>query len=256
MNGFLQRLVLRASGEVPTLKPRTPGLFEPPAQRAPAPMLADDGMDPSADIGFAEDPRPPPPVVGDGHAGAGRASAAALSPAAAIQSAHAGDSNDSARPAERVGQPVAGDAMPQAASALAPAPVARSAARATIRVQTLQPLVDAVPARRDRPAVPPRSAGSAPVPARTELPLAPERPEARTLTPGPVTLAPSMLQAAHAAPALRAAAAVPPPVIEVTIGRVEVRANTQAQAPQPARARPQPTSLDEYLARREGRTRR
>lgn len=256
MSGYLQRLVLRASGEVPALKPRTPGLFEPPSQRAPAPMLLDVGMEPSADIGFTGEPRRPPPGGSDGHAGDEHTSAAAFSPAAVFQSAHTGDSGEATRPPARVTQRVSAETVPQAASMLAPAPLARPATQATIRIQTRHPLLDSVSASRDRTAAPPQPAGPAPVPARAALPLAPEQPQAPTLAPGPVALAPSVLQAAHAAPAPRAAAAVPPPVIEVTIGRVEVRANMQAQAPQPARARQQPTSLDEYLARREGGTRR
>lgn len=285
MTGYLQRLVLRASGETPTLKPRTPGLFEPPAQPAPVAIFPDDGIAPDADIGFAQEPRPRPPVTGDagsGHPGAPAVPPAAairsahavdsnasvrpavhvgpdappVPPAAAIRSAHAGDSSTSARPAARVEQPVVGVAPQQAAGMPAPASVAWPAMQATIRDPALHPLADAAPAMHDRPAVAPQPAGPAPVPARTGLPRAPERPDAPTLAPGPLALAPSVLQAAHAAATPRAAAAVPPPVIEVTIGRVEVRANTPAQAPQPARARQQPTSLDEYLARRDGGTRR
>ncbi|MFL6672252.1 MAG: hypothetical protein ACJ8LG_03050, partial [Massilia sp.] len=76
------------------------------------------------------------------------------------------------------------------------------------------------------------------------------------LAPRPVALAPSALQAAHASDAARTAAPAPPPVIEVTIGRVEVRAQQPAASTQPARARLQPTSLDDYLAGRNGAARR
>jgi hypothetical protein len=42
------------------------------------------------------------------------------------------------------------------------------------------------------------------------------------------------------------------PSIHVTIGRVEVRAVSTADAPEPPRLRPTVTSLDEYLARHAG----
>jgi hypothetical protein len=44
-----------------------------------------------------------------------------------------------------------------------------------------------------------------------------------------------------------------PPVVQVTIGRVEVRAASSAPAPARHASRQQPTSLDDYLRKREGR---
>lgn len=70
-------------------------------------------------------------------------------------------------------------------------------------------------------------------------------------------LAPAALQAAQAGAGRRAAPDAPPqPVIQVTIGRLEVRAVQASQAPPAARPRQSPTSLDDYLAQRNGAGRR
>jgi hypothetical protein len=83
--------------------------------------------------------------------------------------------------------------------------------------------------------------GIEPVPASTR----PARERPRLRDPSSPLLVPRIerIPAVDAAP-------TPAPSIHVTIGRVEVRAITDAEAPGPARLRPAVTSLDEYLAPR------
>lgn len=70
-------------------------------------------------------------------------------------------------------------------------------------------------------------------------------------------LAPGALLAAQAGAGRRAGPDAPAqPVIQVTIGRLEVRAVQASPAPPVPRARQSPTSLDDYLARRNGAERR
>jgi hypothetical protein len=73
-------------------------------------------------------------------------------------------------------------------------------------------------------------------------------------TPGPELASTSLTLAAAArnGAALAAAPASPAPTVQVTIGRLEIRATPPAATPVRPSQRPQPTSLDDYLRKREG----
>jgi hypothetical protein len=78
--------------------------------------------------------------------------------------------------------------------------------------------------------------------------LAPAGPSPGTLLPMPSRA--RRERQPRAEPVLSTAVSPPGPVIEVTIGRVDVRAIASPQAPAPPR--PRGMSLDEYLQRRPG----
>jgi hypothetical protein len=108
-----------------------------------------------------------------------------------------------------------------------------------------------------RPATPSSSASAAALPAAPPLRLV--RP-AQSADPLPLAL-PHRAAPPAAGPrstrhaARRAAEAhdpAPAPVIEVTIGRVEVRAEVSGPKPAPRRAAPPAMTLEDYLRRRRG----
>jgi hypothetical protein len=260
MSGFLQRLALRDSGALPVLKPRVPGLFEPAAGlHAPAGEDHGDRHD-SADAVPAPRGRGMTPVDP-------MAEYRQPQPAHAAQSGAAGPVR-----AVPVTTPAVADRLPEPAPAAARGapPLSPQAARAL-----------ALQARPDTSQAAITPAMSQPVSqlaARAALSPAGERPQVDQQSDGwrrehhddaggpaserLASQAPALtgIPTPSVAAAIRAARAAEPrpareaaPVVQVTIGRVEVRASQGAAAPVRQANRQQPTSLDDYLRNREGR---
>ncbi len=122
---------------------------------------------------------------------------------------------------------------------------------------TVVPAAPAVPARA--PSMQPLATQRAPLPQRQagsegEAEAPRRRPEVSGRAAAPEPIAPPVRRAAARelpGQTQRAAAPEPAPTIQVTIGRIEVRAAPAAPAPTKAGQRPL-LSLDEYLRRRNG----
>ncbi|HEX2209176.1 MAG TPA: hypothetical protein VHG93_15960, partial [Longimicrobium sp.] len=67
-----------------------------------------------------------------------------------------------------------------------------------------------------------------------------------------VVMVQPVVRAAPLPPAVAEEAEAPAPVIEVSIGRIEVRATQAPASPAPVRRAPSTLSLDDYLQRRGG----
>lgn len=267
MSTFLQRLALRESGAVPVLQPRLPSWFEPAAGRTPgaAPEIVDEAREETVDRvapapgrpaqrNHAEPRQPATPPVRvpiAGPAPASRPLAALVAPAPRMTIPETKAQETTRLPA--ILAPLA--AAPAPAE---PAPArARPAQARQLVIQETGPL----PARRNESAAPPlplaatQAAPASAPPARAKAAL--QAPPTPPLAPPSVRMAPAALLAVQAAEGRRSAdAAAPEPVVQVTIGRLEVRAVQSAQAPAPPRPRQAPTSLDDYLAKRNGEQRR
>jgi hypothetical protein len=258
MSSFLQRLALRDSGALPVLKPRVPGLFEPAA-----------GTHAPADEGYAigRETAPAAPAPRD----AGTEQADRMAQYRQPQSALVAQARAVAPvPTAPVPAPAAG--WP------APAPVAEQVVRpltpSAARMHALQARQDDTHSsvtpfmRQPDPGLPKSAAllradraqeadpqGAARRMDRrgdtdgppSSLPAA----QAPALTGIPTPSAVAAIRAARASETRPSAATVP--VVQVTIGRVEVRASVGAPAPARQASRQQPTSLDDYLRNREGR---
>jgi hypothetical protein len=252
MSGFLQNLALRESGAAAVLAPRVTGWFEAPAAHAPGPLPLAEPERHAPAISAPPLAAPPPAVQR-------RADAPDPAPIAPSQPVPALPASLHARqaapappdPPPREGRhtaapPLAATARIIAAAAPLASPVPRSAALPPARDDTPAPPMRGTPA--EPPAASPRKH------AQAELALRPPLPAMAARSP---RLAPGALQAAQAGAGRRAGPDAPAqPVIQVTIGRLEVRAVQPSRTAPAARPRQSPTSLDDYLAQRNGAGRR
>ena len=268
MNGFLQRLALRESGALPALSARLGSWFDP--GRSPARPADDDGEQavapPSApaqaavsagpapvapnlfsrrsmpeSLPQAAPRRAPPPGPGPGPGPA--LTAPALRPP--------GEQPDrpTPPPQQLAPPPALLVAAPQARTPARPARADAAARRHSALAPPPVPALQAMPVRTAEKT----AAGALVRVAQPHTPaMQPSVPQA-----GMARLAPAALQAVRASEARRNASPVPAPAtIEVTIGRLEVRATVRSEAAAPAqRAKQSPTSLDDYLAKRNGEVR-
>ena len=266
MSGFLQALAARESGAAAGLTPRVASWFEPAPAYTPgaglAPLLASraSGAEPLATPQANPDPAHAHP------ARTATAPAAAMAPSAMPSARVSGAALAPARTQMRE-QPAPATERKAAIVMAAPAAVAtltppalptlgavlagsvtskaRSVAGAALNASTDHETGAALNERA-------RPRGALAREQAIGTLLAP--PGAVVPTPGQ-RMAPGALLAAHSAEGRGAHPAPPQPTIQVTIGRLEVRAvqaaHTAHKAPA-ARPGTAPTSLDDYLARRNG----
>jgi translation initiation factor IF-2 len=257
MPGFLATLVARAEGQLPLLERRPRALFEPAVDAPAAPLATMDtrpgrGAAPAAPPPRAVEARmaphretgEPPPSPPIGHTPPG------LSQAAGVPLAPRADSP--VRPEAEHGALLVAlpAAHPTARAADVPAPTARTSADAS-REEPPPVLQRAGPLREPVPVVVPAARPvKEPAPPSGAL-----QHRATSSTLGTVARArdPGVGSSRHAMPA--AAAPLPAPV-QISIGRVEIRA-VQAAADRPRATGPAAPklSLDDYLRGRSGTTR-
>lgn len=283
MTDLLAQLLARHHGIPGAVAPRVPSLYEPPSLAAAdepftprAPAATSPALTPDVDASFdaprstvlsaapapsstpaAAPTRPAPapathrsapaPLAVDRAPastpmpdGATAKERAAPPAAAATASVRASRTPEEAMRTERVPSPVrapptvrptrASSSVPVQASATTPAPTAPSPPV----VSALQPLATR-PARPEPPSMVVRPAAA--LRSDTREPAAPQ-PVPRDTTPRDTPPGPER---------------PPPPVIEVTIGRIEIRARAPERAPQPAPAAL--TSLDQYMRQHADRRR-
>ena len=261
MSGFLASLVARARGEARAIRPRLPSRFETPIADTPAdnpfgeiieefPSETPPSVQPACETPFAQPetpPQPTPDTPGVRRTATPVTTLANVPPAAAPELR----ANEFAPPAVAVSNPTpdAPSRTEQASSAPSPVePITIEFAPPAVAVSN--PTPDA-PSRTEQ-------ASSAPSPVEpitiiresTETRIVPQR-----VVPARVNVAP--------VPPARPGQNVPPfaaqqqqqhpapqPTIEVTIGRIEVRATQPATAPSRAAAPSPVMSLDDYLRAR------
>ena len=243
MSDFIDRLAARAIGGEAALAPRLPSLFEP-LQRAPVMAMADEGevsarvRDVSPMLPTAAVPPPRPPVP-----------------------AHEPIEPRTARtePAEQARLPLPECAVTDAP----PAPLLPPRAAAPVRAMAAEP--SRVTPVSERTATTPSSVSpreSRIAPIRHEAAHPPTATGALLPAPAPVFATtsglPASSQPGRAAamrhprdvPAGRASRTSSEPVVQVSIGRLEVRAAPAVATPPRRRDGPQPSSLDDYLRQR------
>lgn len=289
MNGYLHHLVSRALDTAPVLKPRLPAWFEPVAPRTPAlqeidqeqeapdtPRPAPERQSPprprlAEAPAFPAPPERPAAVQGLAESMATVPPAPAPPPTAAsvriereVREHH--EVFVQRRIEEKPSPPSPASEPRRAVQREASGP-ALQAADARIRPRAESPIPAPPVSAFLVPKEPMAAAAQAlnPVTASVAAPGPAPRPDNRP-PPQPAALVPKSMPAG-ALPALRPAAVpqavqappprpVEPPVIEISIGRVEVRA---VSAPAPAAAPRQRSaapmlSLDDYLKQKDGRT--
>lgn len=232
MSRFLQTLVSRAHGDAPRIQPRLRSRFETPTQDHAQPITSDEDQRLPLPAAERSSVTPPSPLAIPGKA---RPAHPDPHPATTTETRSAAASADSAAtPARRVVTPpvapIAQHPREEPEPLLIPAGAAsmRSVSDAPLREpkQTAESREspDALPKPKN---VVPREIAS-PGPERAAL-VTPKR-EDKISAPGS------------------------PPSIQITIGRIDVRAEAPAARPAPTRAKtPAPVlSLDDYLRRREG----
>jgi hypothetical protein len=286
---FLAHMVDKAIGSDVAIEPRLPSLFEPPQgailyagtgwPHEPARVADREGERGRSTVGPAaiadpallptKDKRDGAPAWRDPESGHH-----AWSPAAPGSDS---ESSGSLRPAFLAPLPAARESTLVTARTVRGAPAGQTAeTRRTPATQELRPLSDgdevtvlrSSAADRDGPSSPPSlRAGRAPA-ARSKEPdethvRDADRAERATLAPDPRAIRPVIVVAPPAVPRRSArdearseqTNAHPVPVVNVTIGRIEVRAVQSlgaATRPRPEKRGSQPMSLDEYLKRRGG----
>ena len=246
MSDFIDRLAARAIGGEAALAPRLPSLFEP-LQRAPVLAMADEGevsarvRDVSPMLPTAAVPPPRPPVP-----------AHELIEPRTARTART-------EPAEQARLPLPERAVTDAP----PAPVLPPRSAAPVRAMAAEP--SRVTPVSERTATTPSSVSpreSRIAPIRHEAAHPPTATGALLPAPAPVFATTSGLPASSQlgrAAAMRRPRDVPTgresrtssePVVQVSIGRLEVRAAPAAATPPRRRDGPQPSSLDDYLRQR------
>jgi hypothetical protein len=288
MSDYLSTLLTRNQPDGRQVRPRTAALFEPRGAAGPTLPAEVEETSAAADAGIRDErpmaarqtrPRPEPPAPAEAQAGPLRPRPAQPQPErpeAPSHGAHAG--------------PPAGTLQPRVEPAPRPVPLeaeARQAVRPAVEPAEQAPTAPA--ARHDRPAGPrvevravervvERTAQPMVVertivapavhpPARRTDPVQPEgdeeradRPAMATQPEGPaLVVRPQVAPARASEPPARAGrqASRPPaePAVQVTIGRIEVRAVTpparRAAPAKPTRSGPT-LSLDDYLRQRQG----
>ncbi|MET4726679.1 hypothetical protein ABIE09_000450 [Lysobacter enzymogenes] len=283
MNGFLRHIVRRAQGQAPVLERRRPSLyesrqepaaeaneaigtqaaatavetrraFEPESART-APRAPVAVSEPVADKAVPQNIDTPPPAL----------PRAATTPAPTSGPATLIESIQTLR--ETV---VAVSANATAPNQTPQPPRRDTTPAATIDAPTIRPQRDATPsptALRSPPSVATRASAADPRPAQAQTPAPPPAAAsapARAPAPPPPLPAPARLAARDAAPAAvahparRNAPAAPAPVapapVQVSIGRVEIRAGAPAATPAaaPRRNGAPALGLDDYLRQRHG----
>ncbi len=250
-NDFLARLAARAVGDEPVVRPRLPGRFEQPTDAADeeAPVLAG----PIGPIA-APPPRDVPP---------GATTPVDARPETAPERPPAREAPN--EPAEYPLQPARlaePSQIPRPTAFAAPEPILNVAARHAM-VPAAATVVPQPPLRRPPVAPAPRivepparfveritvhqGAAAPAIRSATHRPISGDvRPPQAVLTPAPAR-----------AEVLPPPAQPPPPetIVNIAIGRIEIRAPSQTAAPAPARVRSgQPAqSLDDYLRTRAGK---
>jgi hypothetical protein len=273
MSDILAMLVQRERGLAQALAPRLPSRFESGAEPVPpvdAPAAAANASAPTV---AGSGPVPPSPPS-HGRQSAPMAAPAPIAPPRAAIATHSFAPSTQAPtghaapmpPRERAGpvQPAVAivhhtvvQAAPAAAPAVSPAPApAAAAAPAPRRAPDPVPLrAGAAPASARAPApAPSMPAAAVPAPVRVSVALSSTPAAARGAQPAQALGPPpaALLQAPRSAPS---AAPDPVPAIHVSIGRVEVRAVSAASQTARGPRQPEPTSLETYLGRRNGRER-
>lgn len=285
MNGFLRHIVRRAQGQAPVLQRRRPSLYEsrqepaaeageaiatqpaaaavetrraaePEATRT-APRAPVAVSEPAADQAFPQNIATPPPAL----------PRATTTPAPTPAPATLIESIQTLR--ETVVVAPANAATPNQA----PQPPRRDTTpAAAIDAPTVRPLRDAIAptaALRSPPSIATRASAAEPRPAQAQAPAPPPAAASATTrasapAPPPPLPAPARLAARDAAPAAvahparRNAPAAPAPAapapVQVSIGRVEIRAGAAAATPAatPRRNGAPALGLDDYLRQRHG----
>jgi hypothetical protein len=262
--GFVEHLVAKARGTASTIAPRLPSLFEPVvALQAPekTPEETKEETDAASAPAWTPAAREVAQTVPD-------AGPLPVPPQAASRDGDRSGHARSGAAKDRIGQAVslpdpnatpALAALPLPSMTTIPAPQPSRPRRADVDVSAvLEPATGTrhpahTVAMGEERAIPPQPAPGVDRPA----PLPPDRPYATgILVPQPpaVALPPAALRSEAESSTGAAAAEQSAPVINVTIGRVEVRA--VQSAPPAARAsapKPKPLGLDDYLKQRGGR---
>jgi len=260
MSDFLRSLVARAEGRLPVLERRPRALFEPaPGQTVHAP-----GM-PEVEAMAVVRPAAPSalgdaPLLAPGRAAAARPSGpAAAMPASAehraapirepapVQGLLSRSTPLPPPPAAASNRPAALLATPASTPHAAAGSTATDAPqRSPLRPALRQPGADPVEAR----------AAPRPRPVETASPAGVLRPQAAQAAPSVMLLARAQARSPAQAPGFARAAAAPVPV-QISIGRLEVRAAPPAAADRPRPAGPAAPrlSLDNYLRSRNGAAR-
>ncbi|WP_185824766.1 hypothetical protein [Xanthomonas sp. SI] len=264
----LAHLVEQARGQVPVLSRRRPGLFEPrtattddmpPAPAAQAmqrpavlPVAAPAATERSPSAPWSQPllPTLPHPTA---HAAADRVSPAAAAPADVAPPEPAPLRRDRVHETVVVAatQRLPASLLPQASAAASHArlhtppgnaPPPRAATTAPLAAPQQAQATPSAPAA-ERTVATAATAASLPLPPQLRAPLRDARMPVAT---------PRATDAARQAP-LAALAAAPPPAVQVTIGRVEIRANAAAPTAAPSKpARKPALDLDAYLQQRHG----
>jgi hypothetical protein len=267
MTDFLAGLLDRALQRAPVIERRRPSLFEPApgadARRQGEIWPSTEAVEESESVAMPEVPKPRRRPAGDREPERGRLEAADLPRAAAAVSRIFPRREDhpelSVQPERRIAEPAAA------------APIERIVTLVEREVEQPRPPVQPAPRVQENAAVP-----LAPAPASVRRmdrsdggPLREEAgsrpPQFSPVVPPParpVVVTPLIQPAARRAPAPRPLPAIvqrersSPPTIQVTIGRIEVRASSAPAVPSRA-ARPSgpKLDLDDYLKARSGGSR-
>lgn len=261
MSDFLGRLAARAVGTAPALRPRPRALFEPDAIAGAEPLEVEEEREaPPAPRArpSAAPPEAPEPIT----------RAAEPPPAAEPEAPPAPRARPERHAVERTAQ------APQREAPPAPRPQRATAAPPVVVEQRREvvapPPPPAAPPRREpRPRPPARELAATSVVRRApdepaETLVTPPLPESLPLRSQAIARARSLAPPPAPAPQPGAAPVrdapprpAPEPVVEVTIGRLEVRAATPGQPARPAPTveRAEPLSLDRYVRERARGTR-
>jgi len=257
MSDYLAHLVSRVWTARPAIQPRRATRFETERPLAPQPLeLELEAQRPESHAARVAGTDAPAPI------GAVRPETLER-PGPAIEA-----SRRDPRPRDAVPQPMIGipKPVPTPASTRVPASVEERAPRSLAALHARgvdaespsparpahAPVASRTDASRHEPPVRVMAAIPATASARAPVREAPPGPPVRERRPAIQPIAPSITpaQPAGARPARATPASERPPSIQVTIGRVEIRATVPAPgaAPAPAAARPR-VSLDDYLKR-------
>lgn len=264
MSDFLTNLAARSAGVAETIQPRVPALFEPqgPGGRLPAspgsgesehetaeerdvpdvrPSSIEDPVTRVRPVRQTaeEEPRPQAAAVGD----ANRPPSPLLADRRDVPAVNVGTPKTAAvPPVELVAPASLASPRPSVGEAPVKAPAAEPIERTALFKPREPERTPVSPSAGKEPAIPPAASRNEPAPPPAAPPLRPAKTIAqpqvmpRVEKPRP-TPAPTSTK-------------TPEPVIHVTIGRIEVRASSEAATSRKAPATRPVTSLDEYLSGR------
>jgi hypothetical protein len=233
---------MRSMGVAEALRPRPVSLFEPlpglaqPSSGLPMEITAERLAPGPPALNLPPRSAAGPPLAGTRAAGG---EPALLRPVL--------DAQFAAQPPRPVGAAETGWQAPGRSGAAVAAPAGGTLETASLAAEPARPLVV------ERVVTPPGEAKTAGI---FEPPARPVEPPRRTPTPG-VIAQPRVRRVADVpvpGQAPPGAMPAPAPTVQVTIGRIEVRAAPPAPAPAQRATRPAPMTLDEYLRQRKGGT--